>query len=68
MIGITLNEQHCDCAENLTLEQLLMDRHLKTANILIELNGEILDRSADLSKMILHDGDSIQIFRITAGG
>lgn len=68
MIKIQLNGKDRETAPGLTLAELLAGAGFKTANLLVEYNGEILTRPDEWAATRLADGDRINLFSLVAGG
>lgn len=67
VIQIQVNgEQRC-CFARATVEDLLLDLDIKTEQVAVELNLEILDRAA-FGQRLLKDGDRVEIISFIGGG
>ncbi|MGE4565338.1 MAG: sulfur carrier protein ThiS [Victivallaceae bacterium] len=67
-MNIQINGENYETAPGLTLAELLAEAGFKTANLLVEYNGEILTRPDEWAAISLADGDRINLFSLVAGG
>lgn len=51
-----------------TVAGFLTEQKVNMQTVVLELNGEIHNSCHDLEKLILHEGDVLNLFRIVAGG
>lgn len=51
-----------------TVAGFLTEQKVNMQTVVLELNGEIYNSGYDLEKLILHEGDVLNLFRIVAGG
>jgi sulfur carrier protein len=64
---LTLNGQARDTETGATISDLLMSLQLAEKLVLVELNGQAVQR-ADFPATKLDEGDSIEIVRMVGGG
>lgn len=64
---ITVNGESRDVEENITAQQLIAELELTGKRIAVEVNREIVPRSA-YPEHRLRDGDQIEIVRAIGGG
>lgn len=64
---IFLNGEAAECADDTTIEQLLVQRGLAPETTLVEHNGAALPRR-EWSGKRLTSGDRLEILRVAAGG
>lgn len=65
---IILNGKAVETPAGLTLAGLLKERQLPAAELIVELNGVILEKSAGFAAVELRDQDRLNLFRIVTGG
>ena len=65
MIKVIINNKEAELPQELTVEQLLMQRGVPKAAVWV--NGEQMQKS-DYSSRVVVSGDEIKILRITSGG
>lgn len=64
---IKINGKESEISDNTSINNLISDRKLPTAAIIVELNGTIVARGLwETTK--LNPGDSLEIIRIIGGG
>lgn len=68
MVKIQLNGKNHELGTAVTLAGLFAEAGFKTANLLVEYNGEILTRPDEWAATRLADGDRINLFSLVAGG
>ncbi|MCF6292453.1 MAG: sulfur carrier protein ThiS [Robiginitomaculum sp.] len=66
-MNITLNGEHKEIASEVNVTELLNDLSLTPAKVAVERNLQIVPRSV-YSKIIIQDGDRIEIVRFIGGG
>ena len=64
---ITVNGKEIELKEPLTLEVFLSESHYNLKRIAVEMNGEIVPKSA-YSTTILHNGDKLEVVSFVGGG
>jgi len=64
---ITLNGERREAPANGALARLLDELGVAGRNLVIEHNGELLI-DADLSRVVLREGDTLEIVRFVGGG
>jgi sulfur carrier protein len=64
---LTLNGQERELEQEITLSDLLASLQLTEKLVLVELNGQAVQR-ADIPATKLGEGDTIEIVRMAAGG
>lgn len=64
---ITVNGEHRDIADGTTVLSLLEGLGLSPSAMVVEHNGEVLDRNAFAAKT-LAAGDRLELVRIVGGG
>ena len=64
---IVLNGRALDCAPNTTLAALLNENGYAERRIAVEINREIVPRSAHASRL-LSEGDKVEIVQAMGGG
>jgi thiamine biosynthesis protein ThiS len=64
---VFLNGKKRDFAPEATLSSLLAEKGLKPAQVVIELNQEIIDRSG-YGKTFLNENDVVEILEFVGGG
>jgi len=67
MIEVTVNGKAKEIALSTTLSQLLAELKITDKFVLVEKNGDAVDR-ADYSKEIVQAGDVLEIVRLMGGG
>jgi thiamine biosynthesis protein ThiS len=65
---IILNGQAVETPVGLTLAGLLKERKLPAAELIVELNGAILEKRSGFDAVELRDQDRLNLFRIVTGG
>ena len=68
MLQIQLNGKNHELGAAVTLAELFVEAGFKTANLLVEYNGEILTRPDEWAATRLADGDRINLFSLVTGG
>ncbi len=66
MINLTINGQAQSCDAD-TIDGLLQHLNFAQSQVAVELNGSIVPRDA-FSKMLLQNGDQLEIVRFVGGG
>ena len=64
---IIVNGEQQEAEELLTVAHLLQRLHLRSEQVAVEINLQILDRS-DFPTWILHEGDKVEILSFIGGG
>ncbi|MBI4287158.1 MAG: sulfur carrier protein ThiS [Chloroflexi bacterium] len=64
---VRINGKAAELPDNSTVKDLLLARRLAPDTVIIELNGEIVDRGK-WEGLRLSPGDSLEIIRIMSGG
>lgn len=67
MIRVTINDEEKTFNENITIEEMLKELGLNDKIIVVVRNEDIICQE-DYSKIILEDGDKIELVRIVGGG
>ncbi len=67
MKKITINGTGCETAA-VSLEAVLLERGFAGAGVIAELNGAIVGREVSFAAIPIREGDSLNLFRIVAGG
>lgn len=67
MLKTTVNGASRELADDTTLRGLLRELDLEPDLVAVEHNGEIIER-AELDRVVLHEGDQIEIVRFMGGG
>ena len=65
---INFNENEYETEAGTTLAAFLAAQKVNTARLMLEYNGEVLDPAAELSGIVLNEGDRINAFSLVAGG
>jgi len=66
-ILIQLNGKPFNCSKDLQLSDLLLYLNINIDSTIVEYNGEILKESL-CKKIILKDGDNIELLTVVGGG
>ncbi|MDR0787061.1 MAG: sulfur carrier protein ThiS [Gemmatimonadota bacterium] len=66
-VGIRLNGEDREIADDLTVEGLLLSLKLRPALVVVEHNGEILRRER-YAEVRIHAGDSLELVHFVGGG
>jgi sulfur carrier protein len=66
-IVVTVNGKETQLAQAMTIAEYLASRELKVRLVVVELNGEIINR-ADYPSISLSAGDQIEIVHFVGGG
>ncbi|MEG3591723.1 MAG: sulfur carrier protein ThiS [Pseudomonadota bacterium] len=66
-MNVTINGKQKNVTGNTTVTNLFLKFNIKTKNIALELNGEILPKSEWLN-YIVKEGDTIEIVEAIGGG
>lgn len=66
-MDIMVNGKSREIAADTTIERLLADFELGHERIAVEYNREIL-QSSDFGRIVLKDGDQLEIVRFVGGG
>lgn len=64
---VKLNGDQAELPDNSTITAVLLERNLKPEAIVIELNGDVLDRSK-FGDTFLKEDDTIEIVHFVGGG
>lgn len=65
---LTVNGQSVTLEEHVrTVEQLLMHYKLNPDVVIVEMNGQIVDKTR-YAETILHDGDKLELVHFVGGG
>ncbi len=64
---ILLNSAEFNCAERVTIEELIIQLNFSPAAIVVERNKSIVPRS-EYSKTVLSEGDSVLLIQVVGGG
>ena len=64
---ITLNGEQLQIKENMTLSELLNEKQFRVERIAVEYNGTIPNKS-EFDKIVLKDGDRIEVVSFMGGG
>jgi|YNPMSStandDraft_1061717.scaffolds.fasta_scaffold33810_2 thiamine biosynthesis protein ThiS len=67
MIKVVVNDEEKQISENSSIELLLKEMNLDGKTMVVVVNDEIVEHT-QYSKIILHDGDRIELVRIVGGG
>ena len=67
MMQVIINGKPAELRENSSLKDLLSDRKLPEDVVIIELNGEIINRGK-WENIKLNPNDSLELIRIITGG
>ena len=67
MMRVTANGRDFDVAPSLTVAGFIRDRDLDPRFVVVERNGEPLER-ARYDDVVLADGDRLELVRAVAGG
>ena len=65
---INFNENEYETAAGTTLAAFLAAQNVTTARLILVYHGEVLDPAAELSGIVLNEGDRINAFSLVAGG
>jgi sulfur carrier protein len=64
---IVVNEKNITCSEGMTVQGLLVKLGFAPNAILVERNGEFIQRSL-YSTTVLAEGDSLELIKFVGGG
>lgn len=64
---IIVNGTTKECDNSTTVLELLKEISLENKLVVVEINGEIVDKG-DFSSYMINDGDRIEIIRFVGGG
>ncbi len=67
MANVTANGRAYEVCEGTTVEAFVRDRGLDPAFVIVEANGEPLERSR-YGSVVLREGDRLELVRAVAGG
>ena len=67
MVQVRINGRDRELPEATTLLQLLQERGIDPRVVVVEYNYEIVPRER-YGEITLHDGDTLEIVQMTAGG
>ena len=65
---INFNQNEYEAEAGATLAAFLAAHKVNTARLILEYNGDVLDPAAELSSVVLNEGDRISAFSLVAGG
>lgn len=64
---IKLNHEPYPHSEGMTIRSLLLEKNFTLGNIVVRINGEVVDKGKwDI--MPINDGDDVEMFHIFGGG
>lgn len=66
-MNLQLNGEPCQAPVGTSIAQLLLDTGLGARRVAVEVNGEIVPRSAH-GTHLLHEGDRVEIVHALGGG
>ncbi len=64
---VKINGRTMELAEPLSVSRLLAVEGIQAGEVVVQYNGEIIDRSAWL-EVVLQEGDELEILRFVGGG
>lgn len=67
MIRITLNGEHKEFADSLTVSELLQHLGLQSGPVAVEINETVVKKT-DHGTLRLNDGDKIEVVQFVGGG